>query len=366
MKFLCLFGLSALLHASLAIAESHPSWWTYASPEATALVGIQWDNLRNSPFATAVEAELSSSGPLGFPDLACLKQAHQIVISSPELLAAEAGSFPSAIVTQQAQRAGLRRLVYRGVTLWIRDPASALGVAQISEQILLVGARKTLESAVDRSLLETGRAYSGLLPRAARFSQTGDLWVVAVRIPDPLANLFVPLDAEGFGFEGQVSLRNGLSVEASFDTASTAAAEAIAAHLQEQAQTLPAFARNLEATSDRRTVNIELEASADELAAALHSAPVTAGPQEGRANQTAPAPAPPATLAQLSPAPTPAPAPASVPPVKMAEAKPPEVQPAEPPKPASPPQPQVIHIIGLDDGPREIQLPPLPSGLPQH
>ena len=62
---------------------------------------------------------------------------------------------------------------------------------------MLVGARKTLQAAIDRSLMETGRTYSALLPRAARFSQTGDLWVVAVKLPDPLASLFVPLDAEG-------------------------------------------------------------------------------------------------------------------------------------------------------------------------
>ena len=90
---------------------------------------------------------------------------------------------------------------------------------------MLVGSRKTLQGAIDRSLSETGRQYSPLLPRAAHFSQTGDLWVVAAKLPDPLADLFVPLDAaDATDFLGQVSVRDGLVVEASFDAGSEAAA----------------------------------------------------------------------------------------------------------------------------------------------
>lgn len=356
-KFLPLFVLSA----ALASAQSHPSWWTYASPEATALVGIHWDNLRNSPFASAIEAELSSTGPLAFPDLECLKNARQIVISSPELLAIEAGSFPAASVKEQAQRAGLHRQVYRGVALWIPGDSEKPGVAQMSEQIVLVGARKTLESAVDRSLLETGRPYSGLLPHAARFAETGDLWVVAVRIPDPLASLFVPLDAQGYEFEGQVSLRSGLSVEASFDAASTDAAAAIADQLKQQAQSLPAFAQNLEATSDRRTVNIELEATAEDVEAALRPVHPAAPPAVAAAPAPKPSPSP-APLAKLAPAAQSTPVPLV--PAIAPTPDPPSAKPVEP-KPEPPPQPQVIRIVGLDDGPKEIVVPPLPSGAHQ-
>src|SRR3984893_19286072 len=66
--------------------SSHPSWWTYASPDATALVGIQWENLRQSPFAETVAKELSPTGGLEFPDLDCLKQARQIILSAPSNL----------------------------------------------------------------------------------------------------------------------------------------------------------------------------------------------------------------------------------------------------------------------------------------
>lgn len=367
-KYLSFFVLTASC-ALIASAESHPSWWTYASPDATALVGIHWDALRNSPFGDAVEAELSSSGPLGFPDLDCLKRAREVIISSPDLLAAEAGSFPAAVVKDQAGRAGLHRAVYHGVTLWIPDSPKALGVAQISEQLILVGARKSLESAVERGTTPLGAAYSPLLPRAARFSQTGDLWVVAVRLPDPLANLFVPLEVEGFGFTGQVSVRDGLTVEASFDASSIGAAAAIAAQLKDQAQSLTVLAQGLAVTSDRRTVNIELQASAEELAAAIGPRPaVSAAPAAGVTASPVPAPQAPAVVAsapvkpkfaerKLEPVVAPAPAPVSQPaPVAVAEPAP-----AAPPKLPQQAGPQVVRIIGLDDGPREIVLPSLPG-----
>jgi hypothetical protein len=377
-KFLSRFALTA----ALAAAESHPSWWMYASPDATALVGIQGENLRNSPFAAAVDAELSSTGPLAFPDLDCLKHAREILLSSPELLAAEAGSFPAATVKDQAQRAGLHRVAYRGLSLWAPDAAAGLGVAQISEQLVLVGTRKTLQAAIDRSMLESGRQYSGLLPKAARFSQTGDLWVVAVKLPDPLASLFVPLEVAGWGFTGQVSVRGGLFVEASFDASSITAAAAIAANLEEQVQTLPPFARTLRVTADRRSVNLGLRVDSEELAAALQAAPV--GIAQAPVAKTpapvaiAPAPAAP-PLAKVDAAkadrPKVDPPQAKVDPAqpvaasvetKPVEERPMETRETEPkpqplPPPPAPPEPQVIRIIGLDDGPREIKLPPLPS-----
>jgi hypothetical protein len=363
------------LTATIATAESHPSWWTYASPDATALVGIRWDNLRHSPFASAIEAEFSATGALAFPDLDCLRQAREIVISSPPLLAAEAGSFPAAMVKDEAQRLGLRRAIYRGLTLWVPERAEKLGLAQVSEQLVLVGARKTLEGAIDRSLLETGRQYSPLLPRAARFSQTGDLWVVAVKLPDPLAGLFVPLDADASEFLGQVSLRDGLVVEASFDAGSEAAAKEFARDLQKNAPSFPAVARGVAASVEQSRVTIELQVSSEDLVAALSPAvsrvvPPAAVPASAPApvRAAAPVPAPaatpvpaqitarvpaPAALAEIAAAPQPASA---------------AVVASAPPPPAAPvkfevthtedSQPQIIRIFGLDEGVREIVLPP--------
>src|ERR1700730_14100856 len=153
--------------AAFAAAQSHPSWWTYASPDATALVGIQWENLRQSPFAETVAKELSPTGGLEFPDLDCLKQARQIILSAPSnlswMLAIEWGTFPAPIVREQALRAGLGYVHYRMVPIYVPQKGEGLGVAQMTPQLVLVGARKTLEAAIDNSLAEKDRRYSPLL-----------------------------------------------------------------------------------------------------------------------------------------------------------------------------------------------------------
>src|SRR5258706_4693046 len=88
--------LLVLATAEINAGQSHPSWWNYVPPYATALVGIQWEQVRNSIFAGAIGVELSSGGSLGFPDPPCLKDARQILISYPEVLAIPTRSFPAA------------------------------------------------------------------------------------------------------------------------------------------------------------------------------------------------------------------------------------------------------------------------------
>ena len=141
--------LISLLAASLAAAESHPTWWTYAPPEATALVGIRWENVRGSVIADAVAAELLE-GEVGLPDLACLKQAREIVLSAPALLIMESGAFPAVTLRKEALARGMKAATYRGAAMWIAPRSSnTLSLAQISEQLLLAGTRQTLETAID-------------------------------------------------------------------------------------------------------------------------------------------------------------------------------------------------------------------------
>ena len=294
-------------------AQSHPTWWSYASPEATALVGINWENLQHSPFAEAVQAELSSGGSLGFPDLDCLKQARQILISSPELLAAEAGTFPAATLRAQALAHGFRPATYKTVPLWLA-PAGALSVAAISEQLVLLGARKTLETAIDRAVSVASAVRdvprnSPLLPRAARFSQHADLWVVSNQLPDPLASLFVPLEVQAGGFDGSVSVRDGLNLEASLEAGSYEAAVALAKDLRGSAASLPAVAQGLKIGVEEGRVVFWLSATKEDLAASLRAAPEPPAPE------------------------------------------------APPPVAPKPPERQVIRILGLEDGPREIPFP---------
>jgi hypothetical protein len=309
-----LFGIGT------CFAESHPSWWRYASPDATALVGIQWEHLRSSPFADAVSGELSGDDGLGFPDLDCLKQARQIVISSPALLAMAAGNFPAATLREQATRKGLKRALYHDIEIWVTPGKETLSVARMSDQLVLLGLLKNLQDAIDRSLLEdTSRVSSPLLARAAHYSQD-DLWVVATGLPDTLADRFIPIDAVAQGFEGGVSLQGGLKLKAAFTTPSEESADQLVETLKGMLVSMPVATRGIEVRIDQNTVTLSMAVTDQQLAAALKT--------------TAP------VVAKATPKPEPVVA-TPVPPTPVA---------------AKPAAPQVIRIYGLDDGPREIVM----------
>jgi hypothetical protein len=298
----------------MACAASHPTWWGYASPDATALVGIRWDRVQVSPFAPAIGGLLEGNGGLGIPDLECLKHARQILLSAPPMLVMESGDFPAAVLQQQAGAKALKHFEYRGVDLWITPGQDALSVAQISEQLLLLGQMKTLEGAIDLSMDDSRKDYSPLLVRGARYADQ-DLWIVASQLPDPLASQFVPVDVESEGLEAAVSVEGGLQLGAAITADTEQSAAAIADTLRKMVPTLPAVARGMQIDTKDNAVLVTMDVSQDQLAADL------------RGNTPPPAPAPPA----------PAPAPVA--------AK------------AEPRGPQVVKILGLDDGPREIALP---------
>lgn len=312
----------ALLAAIPLFADSHPSWWTLAPIDATAIVGIEWQSLKDTPFGAPVAAELGSS--IGLPELPCLLNAREILIASPALLAMITGNFSALTLRAEAAKLGMRAANYHGVNVWTPGAKSGaatatLSIAQLSDQLLLAGARTTLEAAIDRSFAER-RHYSPLLARAARYAQA-DLFVVADKLPDPLASIFVPIEGETRGFDGYVSLATGLSVEASLDAGSEDNAATIAESVRQSIPSLPDVAQSLTVKVNAREVFLSLELDSSEFTGALRSVPAVAAPQPAAAAPKA----------------------------------------AEEPKPAGP---QIIRIYGLDDGPREIVLPPVKPDRP--
>ena len=77
--FLALLAAGGLVNGQ---SSSHPSWWKYASPFSSALIGMQWNHVRDSPFWERIATEFSPHGWLGFPDLDLLsKHADRILIA---------------------------------------------------------------------------------------------------------------------------------------------------------------------------------------------------------------------------------------------------------------------------------------------
>jgi len=300
--------LLGLITTALALGQSYPSAWKYIPPDASAIVGIEWMHLRESFLADAVRSELSSSGNLGFPDLDCLWEAKEILLAGPDLLGVASGSFQPTTVATQAVRLGMKPIDYDGVRLWIAPEKDGRSLAQVSETLLLIGWKETLESAIDGSLLmTTGRQFSPLFARGARLAANFDLWITSTALPDPLVKVFVPLEFESGDFDGGVAARNGLVLDARYSMATAEDAALSAAYFREAIPGFHPLLRALNVIEDGDSVRLKLQVSASELAEFL---------------------------------------------------RPPKIEPVEVKvEPPPPSKPLHVKILGLDDGPREFPLP---------
>lgn len=407
------------LLAGFMTGQSSPTWWKYVPPEASAVVGIQWKQLRTTMFAGPIGAELAPGGMLGFPDLEILQTAEQILIGSPRLLAIEYGTFSHDKLRDQATKKSFTRRMLKSAELWVSPEADSLSIAYVSEKILLVGSAATLESEIARVADPKSRSYSPLLARGARYIKE-DLWVVASKLPDPLASTFVPFDWEATAFEGSVSVWEGLHAVAAVERSSPMRAMDLADSIATTLASRPAMAEGTEVTTHERSVMIRMDLDEEHLAASMNSAEAPSAlasaesihaPEPAVANSapapsvpaktfvpaTAAKPAAPSPVAIVPPAVKVTPAPAApvvaIAPVASAPAKP-QPKAFVPPAPAAsstqttaaqtsasialpdvdvhsniaitpqgsapqsnlPPKPRVIKIVGLDDGPREILI----------
>jgi hypothetical protein len=206
----------------------------------------------------------------------------------------------------------MRPADYDGVQMWIAPGTRRRSVAQVSETLLLIGFRDTLEAAIDRSLLTAERQSSPLLARGAHLAATYDLWITATSLPDPLVSVFIPLHLESGDFDGGVSVRRGLAhgliLDARYDMATREDAELSADYFRDAVPGFHALLRGMNVIEDGNSVRLKLQVTPQELAEHL---------------------------------------------------RPPEPEPAKPvaAAPKEPAKPQSVRIVGLDDGPREFPLP---------
>jgi hypothetical protein len=197
---------------------------------------------------------------------------------------------------------------YDGVRLWIASGKDRRSLAQVNDNLLLIGFKETLQAAIDRSLLTTGRQMSPLLARGARLASNFDMWISAAALPDLLVSVFVPVEIETADFDGGLSARSGLVVDAHYSMGTLEDAAQSADYFRQAVPDFHSLLRAMNVIEDGELVRLKLQVSPQELADQL--------------------------------------------------------RPPEPPKPAPvevtppPAKPRTVHIVGLDDGPREIPLPP--------
>jgi len=287
--------------ASVALAESHPRVWSLASPDSTSVVGIQWQYARSSVFGEAIRAELAAGGGLDLPDFEWLAVTDQILVTGPEILVVATGAYHAEFLKQLPKGVVYRNIEMRGT--------SKQTAALLNEQTLLMGLRKTVQAAIERSFSET-RRLNPLFAKGAALAAADDFWVIARRLPDPMVATFVPMDAfedEVDMLEGGMSFHSGLNMHATLRASSVARAKGVAEHIQKLLPELPQIVRKMQVQPVDDEVKIELNVSGQQLVSSLR-----------------------------------APAPSEEAPAAKPEKK--------------PEGPQIIRIFGLDSGPKEILL----------
>ena len=338
---------------------SDPAPWRFVFPNAKALIGINWQRIRQLPAGAMIRDKWLNAGQAAaIPGIELLDQVDRVVISSPgneaikdtgagtevepaqaPLLIAVVGHFDAAKVREFFTRLGAKPQTYNSFQVYRPRGTHAKDMAYVlfDAGTIVFGDAPSLFAALDRNRFAPPAPEPGsIIARGAAMDANYELWLVItspdVMSNDRLAELFRGGDwaPDAQGFEAGVHLGSGLMADFTVRFASEEAAKrvvtemtrlaAIAAKDKAQPQ-LQDIARKLRFSSDGPAAKISLRLTSQELEksaqafAAAHPAPVKS---EKAKSEKAVSPAP-------------------VPPVPV--------------------KPGVIRIEGLDDGPREIPFP---------
>ena len=186
MRPVVFLGIAALSFGQV----HHPSWWTWVSADASALVGLRLDVLRGTKAGAAIQAALFAKDRLALPELDCIKQSQRMVLSGPSIHAISWEGCTASQLREQAPGRGFRRVLYRDVELWV---SAGYSLTHLGNRLTLIAARASLEAIIDESQSEDGRKYTPLLAQAAQVKDL-NLWVVSQGKIPPLLSAFVQLE----------------------------------------------------------------------------------------------------------------------------------------------------------------------------
>jgi len=231
MRVLPLFCLAAA--AALAQPVSHPTFWRYLHPQAKTLVGVDLRAVAQSPLWTKIAADFEKSGwkqQASHQGLDFVKDVDQILLSSQSLpsntkqldgstfVLAMQGHFQLDKLRASITAKGAKAASYKGVPILLQDGKTDIVLALVSPQVLVLGDPKSLRAAID-NYETTARAMSSepMFQRATELATLYDAWVVSGAPPAAGAQSAQIL-RDVRGFEGGISLRNGLALELNLQT----------------------------------------------------------------------------------------------------------------------------------------------------
>jgi hypothetical protein len=296
-----LLALSAL--AGIAAAQSHPTFWRYVHPEARSLFGLDVSKAKASPLGARFRQELDK---LGFKQMATsngvdfVSEVDQVLVSSPgglesagkargevPLVVALAGKFSVPKLRQQFLKLGAQRTRYKGAELFRPKSGNTdMNAAVVNASILLLGDPAGIRKAIDHhGLAEPAAARSELFARASALNQLYDVWWVSEISPGDLAGSRLP-QAQMFqsvrGFDGGVSLRQGLEVALNLRTADEESARQMGSAVQallvlatagaeKQEPEVKEFLDRLKIGAEGGVVNARIAYSTDEITKTFES-----------------------------------------------------------------------------------------------
>jgi hypothetical protein len=343
--------LIALLAPVTAQCQSDPTLWRFVYPNAKALVSINLQRIRQSPAVATIRGQWAG-GKLTtiLPDIGMLNDVDRILISSPgnqttndtgaesaepPMLIAVHGHFDGGKVRQFFSRLDTKAQTYNSFQVYRPQSKGDKNMAYLlfDPETILMGDAPSVFAALDRNQFGPPTPPSGsIVARAAEMEAAYELWVVmnqpALLANDRFAGLIPGGDivSDAQGLEAGLSLRSGLAADITVHFASEASAKQVVTEMAQliaeaskdksAAALAQGIAKKLRFTTEGSAAKISLRLTPQELEKSAQA--FTAGYKAGAASQAA------------VPSPAAAPAPA---------------------------KPGVIHIEGLDDGPREIPYP---------
>ncbi|MBL8293947.1 MAG: DUF3352 domain-containing protein [Bryobacterales bacterium] len=227
--------------AAFAQPISHPTFWRYVHPQAKTLIGIDLRAVSQSPLWNKIAADFEKSGwkqQVSHQGLDFVKDIDQILLSSPSLpsnarqlegaavVLAMQGRFQLDKLRSSISAKGAKTSSYKGVPLLLQDGKTDIVLAMVSPQLLVLGDPKSLRAAIDHHETSiTAMAGEPRFQRATELATLYDAWIVSDAPPaagpqSPAAQMLKDVR----GFEGGISLRDGLALELNLQTDSHAKA----------------------------------------------------------------------------------------------------------------------------------------------
>ena len=351
-------ALTVLLAPLAAKGESDGALWRFVSPNAKALIGIDWARVRPLKAGAMIREQWLTAGAMAaIPGLDLLNDVDRVLISSagknsPDdsaespILIAVHGHFDAAKVRQVFNHLGAKPQAYNSFQVYRPQGKQAKDMAYVlfDEATILFGDSPSVFAALDRNQFgppPQPMATSGpMLARAAEMEATYDFWAIMdaseIISNDSVTDLLRgdAWASEAQGFEAGVNLRAGLTAEITVRFSSDAVAKRVTTELtrvmnlaakdKSSGAQVQNIARKMKFNADGSAAKVSLRLTELELqeSAAAFAASRKAEARNAAANKI----------------PTPVPAPVT-----------------------TPARPGVIRIEGLDEGTREI-----PYRDPQH